>query len=895
MGTVYSHPPEDGRPGVELREHLSDVARRTGYVVPTDATTPAGEPLDSVIETLAYVHDLGKATTFFQAYLLHDESPEEPEFRYHAPLGSFAAYYALDAQGFATETCLAGFVAVAKHHGRLPDVADYVHTAAYRRNDIDPGDQTAAERRQMGVAKQIEDIDEQAPVLAREVIDDATDNYGNWTSFQDRFGSLLREVAKTVATTGTAPGVDPETLSSSCYGLVLRCWSSLVFADKTSAAGADDEAGTYAAELPSLERLDEHVAEIEADANADPNGTRTEQLNYYRSQARETVLGNVGSFANAGGGVATITLPTGMGKTLTGLSAAFALRNRLGGERVVYALPFTSIIDQVVDEVEEIYDTDATGRLLTAHHHLAETIIREFDSDRNEDDTADAEAADRSDGVGAMLAESWRAGLTVTTFVQLFESLAGPGNRQSMKLPALRNSVVVLDEPQSLPLDWWKLVPRLITLLTEQYDATVIAMTATQPKLFGRAGETYDDSNEAIASDRLGAAGPTELVDDPDTYFDAAERVSYELHPSVERYLADGTDERPESYEHAADSLQKSAVAGESALAVCNTIDSARELTERTSDRIEGVDVAEVYTDVLSEVGNATNVDADTVARRVTNANNPALLHLSTRLRPADRLTLIEVAEKLTDWNYPLVTVSTQLIEAGVDISFDRVYRDLAPIDSIVQAAGRCNRSFERERGNVTVWWLDTPGDQNKTPAEAVYNRGPSLLPVAAATLDSVRGENGTLSESAVARTAVDQYYRRLHEEKDVGKQAYADYVDEARAAELGRLSLIDQRRAADVFVCRTDYDRALAERLREASQRYNFDALGQLLDETKPLRISVPYYREDSDTADAITDLPQLVEDEGLYCLDVHQYRSYFDPATGFVVPDGGVEHQFL
>lgn len=147
------------------------------------------------------------------------------------------------------------------------------------------------------------------------------------------------------------------------------------------------------------------------------------------------------------------------------------------------------------------------------------------------------------------------------------------------------------------------------------------------------------------------------------------------------------------------------------------------------------------------------------IAKRMETAEGTPVLHLSTRLRPIDRLKLIETAKELTDRGAPLLTISTQLVEAGVDISFEQVYRDLAPIDSIVQAAGRCNRSFERDEGRVTVWWLDTPEEQTKTPAEAVYNRGTSLLPVAAETLESVRGDQTTLSETAVARTAVQTYY----------------------------------------------------------------------------------------------------------------------------------------
>ena len=853
----YSHPPEDGRPAVKLVTHLEDVASRLDYLIPEEATTPEGQPLHEVVRRLALVHDLGKATTWFQQYIDDDHRNPTPEMkRHHSPLGSFAAFAVLERGGFSIETCIAGFVAVAKHHGRLPNVLEYVVS---RTDGSLYGDDESLDV----VAHQAKDIHDNARDVATGVFETATGDGDDWTAFAQAVvdDSLVERIAVHVIT-GEQPNVDA--LSKSCYGLVLQCWSSLVLADKTSAAGAKNDPSTYAAESPSLDRLDEHIRKIEHDASADPDGTRSEQLNYHRSRARESVLDTTAAFADDEDSVATLTLPTGMGKTLTGLSAAFDLRDRLDGERVVYALPFTSIIDQVVDEVETIYETDTTGRLLTAHHHLAKTIIRE---------EGDEEKADFDDDIGGMLAESWRSGLTVTTFVQLFESLAGPANRQSMKLPALRNSVVVLDEPQSLPLDWWKLVPRLVSILTEQYGATVIAMTATQPELFEE---------------------QTKLVSDPDSYFEAVERVSYELDESTERYIDEQTD--PKTYDNAANALCESLEGGESALAICNTIDSARELTERLSEATQ-VDVGEVYADELDEVGSADSVDTAVIVGRVVERGNDALLHLSTRLRPADRLTLIETAKRLTARGHPLVTISTQLVEAGVDISFDRVYRDLAPIDSIVQAAGRCNRSFERDQGHVTVWWLNAPGEQAKTPAEAVYNRGISLLPVAASTLDSVRAQDGTLSETAVARDAVNRYYRRLHDEKDVGKQTYTDYVDEAKADELGELSLIDQRLTLDVIVCRTDDERAAIESIKEAWAAYDFDQVHELLDATKPARISVPIYREDSEEAQKLDKLNRVHQETDVRWLDTRtsQYAEYFDETTGLLVPDDTVERRFL
>jgi CRISPR-associated endonuclease/helicase Cas3/CRISPR-associated endonuclease Cas3-HD len=161
--------------------------------------------------------------------------------------------------------------------------------------------------------------------------------------------------------------------------------------------------------------------------------------------------------------------------------------------------------------------------------------------------------------------------------------------------------------------------------------------------------------------------------------------------------------------------------------------------------------------------------------------------------------------------------------------------------------------------------------------------------------LESIRDERGELDETAVARHAVREFYRNLHEEKDVGKQSYADFVDSARADKLAEQSLIDQVPTADVLVCRTGKDRELVNRLGEAQDAYDFEELRRLLSETKPLRISVPYYREDSEIADAIRSLPPLIEDEGIYLLDVRDHGSYFDQRKGFVVPESTVGNQFL
>lgn len=877
MAIRYSHPPENERDGVLLLDHLTDVANRSCHVVPDSAFTPNGEPVESVVKTLAYVHDLGKATTYFQHHILEGSTePENSLLRHHAPIGSFAAYYALDVQGFSTQTCLAGFIAVGKHHGRLGDMVNYVFQRVHRRENVSARNQSSTERRQSAIAKQIKDIDDNVPSIADEMIRKATNNEGTWDKFSSTFADLLTIIESKVATSN-GHGVDRNAVSNSCYELALECWGSLVLADKTSAASEinaeTQPEETYKPVQPDFEQLDAFVADLEEESRADPNGSRDEQLNHHRSSARNTVIDNAKQFAQNGGGVATLTLPTGMGKTLSGLSAALTIRDELSHKRVVYALPFTSIIDQVVDELQEIHETDTAGRVLTAHHYLSDTTIEAI---------SDSEKADLNDDVSGMLAESWRAGLTVTTFVQLFESLAGPTNAQSMKVPALRDCVIILDEPQSIPLDWWELVPRLVRILTERFGTSVIAMTATQPRLF--------EQSPTIEGE------PTELVNNPDRYFRETQRLVYQLDPSTERYLE--TQEGPKSYDDATTDILSTVDAGYSTLAVCNTIDSAQRLTTRVDEaRPDFTNVGEMYAAELQQVRAVEDINPTRVAKQVRQAGPTSILHLSTRVRPVDRLKLIETAKELTDSGHRLVTISTQLVEAGVDISFDHVYRDLAPIESIVQAAGRCNRSFEREQGTVTVWWLDAPGEQQKTPSEAVYNQNITLLPVVAETLESLEPDGTALDEFTVARTAVDRFYDRLHEEKNVGKKEFATYVDDARADELGDLSLIDKRDAVDVIICRTPAERQTRETIATAADRYDWSTVRNKMHNLRTKQVSIPIYRADSREARELDDLPPVHQETNIRWIDTTepQYDGFFDTTTGFVVPDSTVERRFL
>lgn len=854
MVDLYSHPGGDDREPVVLIDHLRDVARRAEDVVAPEGTAIFSDaPLGEVVGTLGFVHDLGKATTWFQDYIGMRDVPEDGPTQ-HSPLGAYAAYYALDRRGFQGQVSLAGCVAVYSHHQRLPDVASYVWKHATARGGRGRGSENVET-----VLALADNVDEHAREFAEEVLETASGGAGCWADFYESLGdgSLFDAVKDQVSRSGLEPDGDP--IEPTFYDGLLQVWSALCLADKT-AASRTPRTGLEA-DKPSATILRTHIdglGQNEAEMSA-----RESELNRQRSEAREDVVETVDELVERGRNVATITLPTGLGKTLTGLDAAMTLRDRTDRDRIVYALPFTSVIDQVAGELQEVYDTDGTDDLLTLHHHLAETVTEVDDTDANA-------------YVQQLLGESWRSGLTVTTYVQLFESLAGPTNAQSLKLPALRDSVVLLDEPQSIPHSWWPLVNRLTDLLTTGYNASVLGMTATQPGFF-----ESDDG------------GPIELVREPQGYFEGIERIEYEFHDSL-RGVVDSTVE-PLGYEVAAQRVVDKLDEGDSVLCVCNTIDSARQLSNTIRDETDSVDVGTAFDTSLQD-GHAPSVDEIVESVRKSEGE-VAHLHLSTRLRPRDRLAFIRAASDLLEDERPLVAVSTQLIEAGVDISFDRVYRDLAPIDSVVQAGGRCNRSFERERGQVTVWRLAPPDEKKLPPSEAVYNRwGESLLNVTWRALESVREEvRPPLSEADVAWRAVNEYFRILRESRDVGKEEYVSLLESAEARELGKLSLIEERNAVDVVVARTPRETDELDAVRSSWNEGRFDQVDQLLDEHRDRQVSVPLYDPDSEEANRLGSLERIHPDANVRRLSTHDDdRGFFDETTGLVVPDG-VEHRFL
>jgi len=348
----------------------------------------------------------------------------------------------------------------------------------------------------------------------------------------------------------------------------------------------------YSALNELLSAFDQHMNDKTANTMDSPvNHIRAEVLRQCRERAELP------------SGLFSLTVPTGGGKTLS--SMAFALNHAVyhGKQRVIYVIPYTSILEQTAETFRKIFGDE---NVIEHHSNLD---------------------PDKEDSRSRLATENWDAPIIVTTNVQFFESLFAARTSRCRKLHNIVNSVVVLDEAQLLPPEFLAPILHVMQDLSQNYKVSFVLSTATQPAFSPRPKFS-------------GLRGVQELMDDPDGLYADLKRVETEL---------------PQDFN-----------------------------TSRTWESI--AEELQQYDSVLCIVNSRTDC-------RALHALMPkGTIHLSALMCGQHRSEVIaDIKQRLKD-GIPTRVISTQLVEAGVDIDFPVVYRALAGLDAVAQAAGRCNR-----------------------------------------------------------------------------------------------------------------------------------------------------------------------------------------------------------
>lgn len=429
-------------------------------------------------------------------------------------------------------------------------------------------------------------------------------------------------------------------------------------------------------------------------------------------------------------GLFTLTAPTGLGKTLS-LFAFAANHCRIHGKRrVILILPFLSIIDQNVRDYRQIVPD-----------------LVEIHSNAIPDERA------------RLLSQRWSAPCIVTTNVGFFEPLFSAQPMACHHLHQLADSVIVLDEAQSLPPHLLDATLRTVKLLCDQYRCSVVFSTATQPAFDFRPGLSWK---------------PREIARDPDALFAATRRVTY-----------DWRIDRPISMEQLADE----AAAETQVCVIVNLRRHARELYALLEERCGAEET----------------------------------FFLTSDLCPAHRLAVLQQVKERLSAGQPCRLVATQCVEAGVDFDAPVVYRALAPLESIIQAAGRCNRNGDQPTGRVVVF---VPESDLLYPPGGFYEHGANCV----RTLLS----RHPIDCSNPAH--IQEYYRLVfaHADGDAGELRAAIENEDFAATEKA-YRMIEQRGVQVIVPYAAE--RALFTRIRDALDAHGVTA--ELLRQARPLTVS--------------------------------------------------------
>ncbi|WP_137656183.1 CRISPR-associated helicase Cas3' [Bifidobacterium moukalabense] len=340
-------------------------------------------------------------------------------------------------------------------------------------------------------------------------------------------------------------------------------------------------------------------------------------------------------------GIYRLAVPTGGGKTLASLNFALHHAMETNKRRIIYVIPYLSITSQTVKTFRKILDLDEDDTETLLEHYSSAGRKKDDSSIADTQSEFDQEKDDEQNKKRKLAAERWDSRIIVTTMVRFLETVMSSKSGDLRRFHNMANSVIVFDEIQSLPTSTINLFNEVVSFLSKILGSTIVLCSATQPLL------------ERTNRKNLLLSDCPDLIDASEKYFEKLKRTSIVATSETK------------NCDELADIIYEKARENGNCLAIVNLKSEARAIYQH----LESLNVDKYF----------------------------KIVHLSTSMCGQHRTDQLELVRRLTNINNrrPVICVSTQLIEAGVDVSFACVVRAMAGLDSILQAAGRCNRNGE--------------------------------------------------------------------------------------------------------------------------------------------------------------------------------------------------------
>lgn len=605
-------------PDLPLEKHLTQVAEIAvdlleNKQVSFPSLNLTREHLKELIIRAALFHDLGKATTYFQERLQTGKKWPNGEHQ-HTGLSALLAHKPLIS--YCKENNLNELIALA------PLMAVQFHHSKFKKefpNDSAMDTRLKAFKKEILTLKSLKDVGLTNEAIS---IDPIEIDYGFENLFSDI--SIFSNEQK----------IEFRLLFLFIYSLLLE-------ADKAYLAVKNKELYQRKPIKIDPEVIDKYKAKVFEHKKAKINTNREKAYNEVLSGLNALDLNNH---------IYTLTLPTGMGKTLLAASWTIKLRNKVQNElgftpQIIVALPFLSIIDQTAKEYEKFLNNPDEEMLLKTHS------LSSFDFNDYEANTAE------------FFVNIWKSQIVMTTFDQLLYAFFSDKPKHLMRFHNLLNSIIIMDEVQALPPHLWHPFSTFIRYITDIGKTYLLLMSATQPQIIDAAIDlvpSVTENNENKGAER---------------YFEKLSRYKLLLKhkdiKSIDKFISEMKDRIPQMDE-------------DKIMIVLNTRDSAKKVYENLKDA----------------------------------AKDRETYFLSSYVIPLERLDRVEQI-KNSKW---ALVITTQCIEAGVDIDMDYVIRDFGPLDSIIQVAGRCNREGEKETRIVEIVRLCDPETKSNFCPSGEFN-----------------------------------------------------------------------------------------------------------------------------------------------------------------------------